>query len=69
MKHKSLALPFRAKSLKLLLSSSCKLFFSNDPVKIVKAKGQYMYDENGRRYLDCINNVAHVTGPPLSVVP
>ncbi|XP_066185183.1 5-phosphohydroxy-L-lysine phospho-lyase isoform X5 [Sylvia atricapilla] len=41
-------------------SSSCKLFFSNDPVKIVKAKGQYMYDENGRQYLDCINNVAHV---------
>lgn len=40
-------------------SSSCKLFFSNDPVKIVKAKGQYMYDENGRQYLDCINNVAH----------
>ncbi|KFZ52074.1 5-phosphohydroxy-L-lysine phospho-lyase, partial [Podiceps cristatus] len=39
---------------------SCKLFFSNDPVKIVKAKGQYMYDEKGRRYLDCINNVAHV---------
>ncbi|XP_075622641.1 5-phosphohydroxy-L-lysine phospho-lyase isoform X3 [Balearica regulorum gibbericeps] len=43
-----------------LIGSSCKLFFSNDPVKIIKAKGQYMYDENGRRYLDCINNVAHV---------
>ncbi|NXX22351.1 AT2L2 lyase, partial [Podargus strigoides] len=39
---------------------SCKLFFSNDPVKITKAKGQYMYDEEGRQYLDCINNVAHV---------
>uniref|UniRef100_A0A8C6ZBW9 Uncharacterized protein n=1 Tax=Nothoprocta perdicaria TaxID=30464 RepID=A0A8C6ZBW9_NOTPE len=39
--------------------SSCKLFFSDDPVKIVKAKGQYMYDEKGRQYLDCINNVAH----------
>uniref|UniRef100_A0A8C8A227 5-phosphohydroxy-L-lysine phospho-lyase n=1 Tax=Otus sunia TaxID=257818 RepID=A0A8C8A227_9STRI len=43
-----------------LIGSSCKLFFSNDPVKIIKAKGQYMYDENGRQYLDCINNVAHV---------
>ncbi|XP_053935854.1 5-phosphohydroxy-L-lysine phospho-lyase isoform X1 [Cuculus canorus] len=43
-----------------LIGSSCKLFFSNDPVKIVKAEGQYMYDENGRQYLDCINNVAHV---------
>lgn len=40
-------------------SSSCKLFFSKDPVKIVRAKGQYMYDENGRQYLDCVNNVAH----------
>ncbi|XP_068816303.1 5-phosphohydroxy-L-lysine phospho-lyase isoform X5 [Struthio camelus] len=43
-----------------LIGSSCKLFFSDDPVKIVKAKGQYMYDEKGRQYLDCINNVAHV---------
>uniref|UniRef100_H3DND4 Ethanolamine-phosphate phospho-lyase n=1 Tax=Tetraodon nigroviridis TaxID=99883 RepID=H3DND4_TETNG len=39
---------------------SCKIFFSHDPLKIVKAKGQYMYDEKGQRYLDCINNVAHV---------
>ncbi|KAJ8399364.1 hypothetical protein AAFF_G00414020 [Aldrovandia affinis] len=39
---------------------SCKVFFSHDPIKIVRAKGQYMYDENGERYLDCINNVAHV---------
>ncbi|KAM3664911.1 5-phosphohydroxy-L-lysine phospho-lyase isoform 1-T1 [Ammospiza maritima maritima] len=43
-----------------LVGSSCKLFFPHDPVKITKAKGQYMYDENGRQYLDCINNVAHV---------
>lgn len=42
-----------------LHSSSCKLFYPNDPLKIVKARGQYMYDENGRQYLDCINNVAH----------
>ncbi|XP_071333748.1 ethanolamine-phosphate phospho-lyase [Trachinotus anak] len=39
---------------------SCKIFFSHDPIKIVQAKGQYMYDEKGQRYLDCINNVAHV---------
>ncbi|KAK2863222.1 hypothetical protein Q5P01_002755 [Channa striata] len=39
---------------------SCKIFFSHDPIKIVQAKGQYMYDETGQRYLDCINNVAHV---------
>ena len=42
------------------LSPSCDLFFRNDPLKIVKGKGQYMYDELGNAYLDCINNVAHV---------
>ncbi|KAK2118465.1 hypothetical protein P7K49_005352 [Saguinus oedipus] len=30
-----------------------------DPVKIVRAQGQYMYDEQGAEYIDCINNVAH----------
>uniref|UniRef100_A0A8C3SEJ2 Ethanolamine-phosphate phospho-lyase n=1 Tax=Chelydra serpentina TaxID=8475 RepID=A0A8C3SEJ2_CHESE len=39
---------------------SCKVFFAKDPIKIVRAQGQYMYDENGEKYLDCINNVAHV---------
>ncbi|XP_035668616.1 5-phosphohydroxy-L-lysine phospho-lyase-like isoform X1 [Branchiostoma floridae] len=39
---------------------SCKLFFKENPIKIVRAEGQYMYDEQGNQYLDCINNVAHV---------
>lgn len=38
---------------------SCKLFYKSDPLKIVKGQGQYMFDEEGNRYLDCINNVAH----------
>lgn len=38
---------------------SCQLFFRKDPLKIISAKGQYMYDERGDAYLDCINNVAH----------
>ncbi|XP_063756628.1 ethanolamine-phosphate phospho-lyase isoform X3 [Eleginops maclovinus] len=42
------------------IGPSCKIFFSHDPIKIIRAKGQYMYDEKGRQYLDCINNVAHV---------
>lgn len=37
-----------------------ELFFKNDPLKIVKGSKQYMYDEQGNEYLDCINNVAHV---------
>ncbi|XP_020769079.1 5-phosphohydroxy-L-lysine phospho-lyase isoform X1 [Odocoileus virginianus] len=43
-----------------LLSSSCRLFFPEDPIKIVRGQGQYMYDEQGAEYIDCINNVAHV---------
>ncbi|XP_039868444.1 ethanolamine-phosphate phospho-lyase [Simochromis diagramma] len=45
---------------KKYIGPSCKIFFSHDPIKIVRANGQYMYDEKGQRYLDCINNVAHV---------
>ncbi|PNF21325.1 hypothetical protein B7P43_G02103 [Cryptotermes secundus] len=42
------------------VGQSCKLFYRADPLKIVRAVGQYMYDEKGGQYLDCINNVAHV---------
>jgi len=42
------------------IGPSCKLFFKSDPLKIVRASEAYMYDEQGHRYLDCINNVAHV---------
>ncbi|XP_030642299.1 5-phosphohydroxy-L-lysine phospho-lyase [Chanos chanos] len=45
---------------KRLIGQSCRLFFSHDPVKIVRARGQYLYDENGLQYLDCISNVQHV---------
>src|ERR1044072_7210418 len=30
------------------------------PLNIVRASMQYLYDEEGRRYLDAYNNVAHV---------
>ncbi|XP_020294152.1 alanine--glyoxylate aminotransferase 2-like [Pseudomyrmex gracilis] len=42
------------------IGQSCTLFYKSNPLKIVKAEKQYMYDEKGNRYLDCINNVAHV---------
>nr|XP_057919702.1 5-phosphohydroxy-L-lysine phospho-lyase [Doryrhamphus excisus] len=45
---------------KRLIGESCRLFYSDDPVKIIKARGQYLFDENGSRYLDCIGNVHHV---------
>jgi 4-aminobutyrate aminotransferase-like enzyme len=31
-----------------------------DPVKIVRGEMQYLYDDEGKRYLDAYNNVAHV---------
>jgi len=32
----------------------------DDHLHIVRGAGQYLYDSNGRRYLDMVNNVAHV---------
>ena len=34
-------------------------FFQDDPLKIVRGRGQYLFDGDGNCYLDCINNVAH----------
>lgn len=31
-----------------------------NPLKIVRGQGAYLYDEQGRRYLDLVNNVCHV---------
>ena len=31
-----------------------------DPLKVVRARGQYMYNECNEEFLDCINNVCHV---------
>ena len=30
------------------------------PLHIVRGRAQYLYDSEGRAYLDCVNNVAHV---------
>ena len=38
------------------------MFFKQDPIKIVRGEGQYMYDSDGNQYLDCINNVCHGEG-------
>ena len=36
-----------------------ELFYRENPIKIVRCQGTYMYDQLGNKYLDCINNVAH----------
>ena len=44
---------------KRLLGPNLSLSYRN-PVKIVRGEMQYLYDDEGRRYLDAYNNVAHV---------
>lgn len=34
--------------------------FYDDPIHVVRAEGVWLWDAEGRRYLDCYNNVAHV---------
>lgn len=42
------------------VGKSCKLHFEVAPLKIVKASRQYLYDDTGQEFLDCINNTSHV---------
>ena len=41
------------------LGRSLSVSYAN-PLHIVRGYGQYLYDTTGRRYLDTVNNVAHV---------
>ena len=36
------------------------LSYSPHPLYITRSEGQFFYDENDHRYLDCINNVTHI---------
>jgi 4-aminobutyrate aminotransferase-like enzyme len=42
-----------------LLGPSLSLSYRT-PLHIVRGEGPYLYDADGRAYLDCVNNVAHV---------
>jgi len=44
---------------KRLLGGNLSVAYRN-PVKIVRGEMQYLYDDEGRKYLDAYNNVAHV---------
>jgi 4-aminobutyrate aminotransferase-like enzyme len=48
-----------AEARKRLLGRNLSVSYRN-PVKIVRGEMQYLYDDEGRRYLDAYNNVAHV---------
>lgn len=42
-----------------LLGKNTSLFY-DDPVHVVRGEGVWLWDADGRRYLDCYNNVPHV---------
>tara|TARA_B100000401_G_scaffold423399_1_gene351247 strand:+ start:24 stop:1436 length:1413 start_codon:yes stop_codon:yes gene_type:complete len=49
------------------LGKSLKLHY-DEPLYIVRGEGVYLMDNNGRKYLDTVNNVAHVGHENESVV-
>ncbi len=48
-----------AQSRRRMLGPSLSLSYS-EPLHIIRGWRQHLYDAGGRRYLDCVNNVAHV---------
>lgn len=42
-----------------LLGQNMSLFY-NDPVHLLRGEGVWLWDADGKRYLDCYNNVPHV---------
>ncbi|CAJ0558565.1 unnamed protein product, partial [Mesorhabditis spiculigera] len=45
---------------KQCIGSKCQIFYKDDPLMVSRASMQYIYDEGGKKYLDCISNVQHV---------
>lgn len=43
-----------------VIGGGTQIHYPECPLKIVKGRGQYLYEEDGTRYLDLMNNVAHV---------
>eukprot|EP00611_Tribonema_gayanum_P030808 TRINITY_DN8672_c0_g1_i1.p1 TRINITY_DN8672_c0_g1~~TRINITY_DN8672_c0_g1_i1.p1 ORF type:complete len:515 (-),score=124.32 TRINITY_DN8672_c0_g1_i1:841-2187(-) len=45
---------------KACMGSNVSVSYSSEPLMMLRGRGSWLYDETGRRYLDCVNNVAHV---------
>ena len=55
MKTKNELIKLREKYLSPSLSLSYDV-----PLCITKGRGQYLFDQRGKKYLDCINNIQHI---------
>lgn len=42
------------------MGANLSLHFPSDPLHIVRGRGSLLFDAEGRRYVDLVNNVAHV---------
>jgi 4-aminobutyrate aminotransferase-like enzyme/Ser/Thr protein kinase RdoA (MazF antagonist) len=42
------------------IGGNLSISYRRNPLTITRARGQYLFDENGQRFLDCYNNVPHV---------
>ena len=42
-----------------ILAPSLSLSYEN-PLHLIKGQGQFLYDINGKKYLDAVNNIQHV---------
>lgn len=42
------------------LNPTMSISYSPAPFVIARSEGQYLFDENGNKFLDCINNVSHI---------
>jgi len=43
-----------------VIGKATQVHYPDAPLKIVRGEGQYLYEEDGRKFLDLQNNVAHV---------
>ncbi|KAI1733054.1 aminotransferase class-III domain-containing protein [Ditylenchus destructor] len=44
---------------KKYIGSKCQIFYDKDPFVVSSASMQYLYDEEGNQFIDCISNVQH----------
>jgi hypothetical protein len=65
-------LPSTMASIVSQCSQNMSVSYPTHPLKIVRGRGQFLYDDAGVEFLDCVNNVCHGKRPsttPLKSCP